>query len=87
MLDGVPLVLIEKQTNKNPSMAWKALCNRYKPNTVKAYTWTMKEMESCMLENAKDDPKEWIQKINCCFNTRLATIEGRITVYLKLFEE
>lgn len=63
-LDGAPLALVKKQTSNNPSVAWKALCDRYEPNTVEAFTQITREMEACVLEQPDEDPEQWLHKLD-----------------------
>ena len=63
-LDRAPLALVEKQTNTDFAVAWKALCDHYKPNTMEAYTQITREMEGCMLEQLDEDPEQWMQKLD-----------------------
>ena len=81
-LDGAPLALVETQTDDDPSVAWTALCARYKPTTVDAYTQITREMENCTLENPDEDPEPWMQRLDR-LNMRLATIGGPSVDYSK----
>ena len=63
-LDSAPLALVEKQSGDNPSVARAALCSRYEPNTVEAFTHITRKMESCTLDQPDKDPEQCQLKLD-----------------------
>ena len=54
----------------NAFAAWEALMKKFQPTDSDAYVKLMEEFAGCKLQNKKDDPEDWITKMNL-INRRL----------------
>src|SRR5688572_6260087 len=48
-LEGKPLDLMDRITNKDPHAAWKVLNKKYQQKTVEALVSTLSDLEQCQL--------------------------------------
>ena len=66
--EGLAFGCVEKaQTTALPSgdaaLAWKNLCAKYEPTTQMSLVSLKKEFAQCRLESVKQDPDEWVTKL------------------------
>src|SRR5688572_1485184 len=74
-LEGAPAGILERTMSGNPFNTWAALCTKYKPSTVEAYSQISWDFENCIMETQDKDLEEWMQKLDQ-YNARLHAIRA-----------